>query len=142
MGTCIMTNSKGFTLIELLFVLVIVSTISIFVLPSMYETLTKQQRKHFFQMLENDVFLIQNYSLYSNSNNRILVNKEDYIVRTDSDYIFRKYPHDFRLINNYNRIRFSVNGTVYDPTTYIFQDQNGLYKVVFPFGKGRFYIDE
>lgn len=142
MGTFIMRNNNGFTLIELLFVLVIVSTIALFVLPSMYRTYSKQQTKHLLQVMESDVFLIQNHTLYTLNNNRIFLDKDHYIVQNERNHNVRTYPHDLRLINAATRIRFSTNGTVYDPTGYMFQDEHGTYKIVFPFGKGRFYIDE
>lgn len=137
-----MKSNKGFTLIELLFVLVIVSIISLLVLPSMFHTLTKQETNHFLQTFESDVFLTQNQSLYTLTNDRILLEKNYYIVRNDGKNILRSNPHHLELSSPTTRIRFSMNGTIVDPTTYRFKDQHGIYRIVFPFGKGRFYIDE
>lgn len=142
MGTYRMKNSKGFTLLELLFVLTIVSIVSLLILAPMFNTVTKQQSKHLLQTLESDVFLIQNHSLHSASNNRILMNKHHYIVRYEDKNILRTYPNDLQLTSISSRIRFSTNGTILEPQTYLFKDSYEKYKIIFPFGKGRFYIEE
>lgn len=142
MGTSAMKNDKGFTLLELLFVLLVLSVVSVIVLPSLFQTLAKQEAKHFFQLFESDAFLTQNKSLYTPTNDRILMDRHHYVISGDGKVLIRNYPNDLDLTSEKIRIRFSLSGTIVEPTTYRFISQSGIYKVIFPFGKGRFYLEE
>lgn len=145
MDKLVMNKNKrnGFTLVELLIVLLIVSIVTIFILPSMFKTITKQETNHFFETFSSDVLYIQNKSLYTDEALRIFPRKTHYYILSPKDEpIIREFPHELYLINHQSpQIFFSTNGTVQHPNTYSFKDGNELYRIVFPFGKGRHYIE-
>lgn len=139
-----LTNEKAFTILELLVVLVIVSSLLLLSIPSMTKSIERQQTKQFFELFKTDVFYIQNEALFSHKNIYILFEEDQYLIMDFRKvYAKRKIPTHIEAINTKNRqIRFSNNGTLYNPATYYFTTKETTYKVIFPFGKGRFYIDE
>jgi|SRR5699024_5212066 len=142
-----MKQIDGFTLIELLFALMILSVLLLIAMPIMTNLTKKQETKKFFDVLEADVFYIQNQALGTSRNLRIVFDKDHYDVlgsgMQNGEEMRRDYPehlvHDVQIDN---MISFYNSGTVANPTTFLFRDGDTIYEVVFPLGKGRHYIEE
>jgi|SRR5690625_1524632 len=140
-----MKQRNGFTLIEMLFALTIISVLTLLVVPNLYKLAQKQQTNKFFDVLEADVFYVQNQAIGTSVNSRIVFSSDHYSIlnNQNSEEIKRYYPkHLSNRIKINHRIWFSNLGTIINPTTLIFEDQDTSYWVIFPLGKGRFYIEE
>lgn len=137
-----MQKINGFTLIELLIVLTILTVISLLVVPSAYKTWEKQQTKQFLALLDADIFYIQNKGLGTRDNSHILLRKDHYIVALKGQQLYeRTYPKHLRFNGKESKIYFRAGGTINQPTTYQFVDDEMIYNLIFPFGKGRHYLD-
>lgn len=140
-----MKEIKGFTFIELVFVLFIISLLTFLVIPGLFSTLKKQQTKQFFTTFDADILYIQNSALGTSQHVRILFEDDYYVIRNNrtKEAIKRYYPeHISRITKSNNRISFNDSGTIISPTSYRFEDETTTYKIVFPLGKGRHYIEE
>lgn len=139
-----MNNRNGFTVVELLIVLLLISIISILVIPNVYHIIVRKQTEHFFHTFDSDVLLVQTQSLGTVKNNRLNLYLDEYIVfENDRVLLKRTFPKQIEFTNvPHARIQFYNNGTIVQPTTYIVKDQTDTYRIVFPFGKGRHYVDK
>lgn len=139
-------NEEGFTFIELLYVLLIVSILSLLVVPPMYHVYQEQQKNQFFTLLDSDILYIQNQAIARKTNFRIVFDTEYYVVMEKDKQIYKRdYPNHLSYSKaTTNRIVFNTLGTVRNPTTYLFYDQSKgkRYEMVFPLGKGRQYVEE
>lgn len=140
----VMNNRHGFTLVEMLITLSIISTITFLAIPPLFSTYQKWELTNFLNVLEADVLYIQNNSLFDGKYMHILFMEDHYrLYASDNreDMIIRTYPANFRskyIINE--RISFSDTGTVMNPNTLKFSWQDTTIKLIFPFGKGRHYV--
>ncbi len=136
---------NGFTLIEMLLAIVVLASLILLAVPPLFSTIQKQETAHFFNVLDSDILFIQNEALGTRQNVRIVFDKEYYsiVAEKQTEEVKRYYPkhltHDVRINN---RVSFSNNGTVINPTTFLFKDKSTTYHLVFPLGKGRQYIEE
>lgn len=139
-----LNEQAGFTLIELLFVLMIVSLLSFLAVPAVYRAYQEQQIEQFFQLMESDVLFAQNRALEATGQVKVLFNEDHYRIMIEmKEMDKREYPEHltFRAVSTTN-VRYNRNGTIQNPLTLSFYDQQDKrIKVVFPFGKGRFYVD-
>lgn len=138
-----MNNHNGFTLIELLLVLSIVIILSAIVLPSTANTIDQIKVNQFLKILESDILFIQNQASTTSSKRlRIIFTENYYIVVNTSVEIKREnYPTSMQLRSNNKEISFSKQGTVKQARTLYFNVANQTVKIIFPFGKGRYYIE-
>lgn len=138
-----LNNNQGFTLLEVLFVLVIFSIISVIFPPFQSEIIEKQKDKQFLETLEIDVLYVQNMTyLTTGENVFIRFYQDNYKIIQGSNIITeRVYPDgwnvDYRLNSD---IRFNGKGTFLYPRTIHITTTYSEYRIVFQFGKGRFYI--
>lgn len=129
----------------MLFTIIILAALTLIVMPTMYKIVEKQQTKQFFDVLESDIFYIQNQAFGTRENVRIVFDEDYYVILHDRQIEEKKryYPdhltHDVKVNN---RVKFSNNGTIIDPTTFVFKEDDITYQLVFPLGKGRHYIEE
>ncbi|MEI3611716.1 competence type IV pilus minor pilin ComGD [Pseudogracilibacillus sp. SO30301A] len=140
-----MKQINGFTMVEMLFALMILSILTLLVVPSIVRTVEKQETNHFFAVLESDILYIQNQALGTRDNVRIVFDEEYYVVISEgkTEGIKRHYPEHLKYNNKINnRVAFNNNGTIINPTTFKFKDRKNTYHLVFPLGKGRHYIEE
>lgn len=137
-----MNNESGFTMIELLIVLMIVSTVALFLIPSMYQTVMNQENKHFFKTVASDVFYVQNQTLYTKHQLELSPMRQRYSVISTNQRTSREYPDSIRLMSSPTRIHYSRNGNIKSPSTYLFDNDKKQYRFVLPFGKGRGYLVE
>src|SRR5699024_347343 len=114
--------------------------------PLLMTTFEKQSEKQFLTLFEQDILYLQNESFGRNSYNRIIFREDYYTIMHDQDVertIVRHYPEHLTISsNNTNIISFSRTGTIVNPGTISFQSKHKKNKIVFPFGKGRFYVTE
>jgi len=135
-------KESAFTLIELLIVLLIVSIVSLFILPSMHQTMIRQKQKHFFELYSSDIFYIQNTKLYTDKYAEIIPLNTHYNLNPSNEGIKRMFPEELRKTNAQPDISFSRKGTIKQPYTYIYTSKDTKYSIIFPFGKGRSYLVE
>lgn len=136
----------GFTLTELLMVLSIISIVLFIAVGFADNSLENIEMNNFIQVFESDVLYTQNASLGTRKNIRIIFRDYYYtIIHEDTaiNDIRRDYPSRFKGINvTQNRIAFSNGGTLLNPSTIKFRTGRQNYNLVFPLGKGRYYIAE
>ncbi len=140
-----MNNEKGFTLVEMLIVL---SLLTVIVSISVYlslDFLNKQQEKHFFELLHSDIFFVQNQS-FSTLNKASIMFRDGYYVvyktSKDRNPLIREYPNHISFYHyENNTISFLNQGDINPPISIRFNKNGENYKLVFPFGKGRAYIE-
>lgn len=142
-------RKNGFTLIEMLFVLSICSIIITLSVPLIFSTLEKQEEKRFLETFEFDVLYMQNLSIGKTDGYlRIEFYEDNYSIlngTTDETLLVRNYPkHVTVTINTWamKSISFNKNGVIKFPGNVSIVINNTEYILVFPLGKGRFYIDE
>lgn len=139
-------NELGFTLLELLAVLLVISVLLAIVIPFSYSIIQKQQTKHFLNLLESDIFYIQNQSIGTRTNGRIILEQDRYLrvvgIGDKGETIIRPYPRNTDVISAYRRISFNNKGNFTTPNSYIIRINGIQYKLVFALGKGRYYIEE
>lgn len=137
-----MDRSNGFTLVEMLFVLLVISIFTIMFIPNFVKMIEKQQTAQFFDLFSSDIFYIQNQTLNTNESYRIWLRDDHYLIISNETMKRRNYPKHLEFTSYSNRrISFSKAGTVINPTTLRFKDRYHSYRVIFPFGKGRHYIE-
>lgn len=135
---------NGFTLIEMLLVLTVLSILISLALPAHSSSLTKQQENQFIEVLQNDVLLIQNQaSITSKERMYIRFYDDHYLVLhgRNPSYAKRDYPDGWSLLTSNRILEFHLNGTVLSPRTFIMHSKKERIALVFPLGKGRFYIE-
>ncbi|MFD2046052.1 competence type IV pilus minor pilin ComGD [Ornithinibacillus salinisoli] len=143
-----MTKSKrnGFTLVELLFVLAILSILLALTMPLTISTVSNQQENQFFNTFQFDVLYTQNLSLGSKDYIRIIFNQEDYTIlngTTQEIIATRELPPGWRIDKrNLNSISFNRNGSIRQAGTISVFTGRSTYKIIFPIGKGRGYIEK
>lgn len=137
-------NNQGFTLIELLIVLAVVSVLLLLTLPKMFDTVVKQQTNHFFETFNSDILYLQNKSLNNTDRLRIFLRRDQYyLLNNNVEMMDRPYHHSIRLLDyQAPQIVFNRNGNIQQPYTYTFKGNQESYRVIFPFGKGRHYVQE
>ncbi|MBP2078203.1 competence type IV pilus minor pilin ComGD [Oceanobacillus polygoni] len=138
-------TNNGFTMLEVLFVLAIFSIIIVIFPPFQLEFFEKKKDKQFLETLEIDVLYVQNMS-YLTAGEDIFIRfyKDNYKVFQDSKIILeRVYPTGWAVDYRQNSdIRFNGKGTFLYPRTIHITTTYTEYRIVFQFGKGRFYIAE
>ncbi|WP_404453415.1 competence type IV pilus minor pilin ComGD [Oceanobacillus kapialis] len=136
-------KEDGFTLIEMLVVLSMLSVMALIAFPLEFRVLKEQQEKQFLNTLASDVMNIQQRSTISTGMNRITFYEDSYLVRSEQSEIIRDYPDGLTIDTRTNRtINFNHNGNIKNPRTLFISGPIQHYRMVFPFGKGRFYLEK
>lgn len=139
-------DERGFTLIEMLITLMFIGLMIVLTLPYLIAIFEKQAEKQFFTSLEQDVLLLQNSTFRTFDYNRVIFRKDHYRLALPTDRnesINRQYPKHITLSSDHSLIvEYNHRGTVIDPSTITFRVKNRYIDIVFPFGKGRFYVNE
>src|SRR5699024_12147145 len=146
MGLCQLNNNQGFTLLEVIFALTVLTIINSINVNIIFSTIDKQTEKQFFELLFSDLLIIQTASNGKN-NVRAYVDFDDFFypvhISDDKDKkMTRPYPIGWKKDHRpYRRISFK-NGTIREPGTILIQSDDADYRIIFPLGKGRGYIDK
>ncbi|MGP4065095.1 competence type IV pilus minor pilin ComGD [Oceanobacillus sp. M65] len=137
-------REDGFTLIEMLMVLGIISTLVLLAFPLQFNVLKEQEEKQFLKTLASDVSYIQQRSTLTSGMNRITFNENSYRITVDGrPSMNRAYPEGLTIDTRTDRnITFNYNGNIKNPRTLYLVSSLNSYRMVFPFGKGRFYLEK
>ncbi|HLR08246.1 MAG TPA: competence type IV pilus minor pilin ComGD [Bacillota bacterium] len=140
-----MIAKNGFTLLEILVVLSILSVLILLSTPFNANMLEAKRENEFFKLLKSDMLYAQ--SLASATDSDVLVSmsfdaeNNRYSIIRDRTVQKRSFPDDWILDQDYI-FYFNQKGTVLNPYTLNLKTSNARYQIVFPFGKGRGYIEE
>lgn len=139
-------QKNGFTFIELLLVLSILSMLTFIVMHISFASLHKQYENYFFQTLTEDIRYIQNIALSDRkAHASILFNSSSYeiVIRQDArpSYV-RKLPEGWEIKTNLRSIAFTESGNISQAGTISINSPHNQFKVVFPLGKGSYYVTE
>jgi len=140
-------SNRGFTLLEVLFTLSMLSIIVSLSAPIIFSVLDNQSEKQFFDLLFSDLLLIQIASHGVNSGKAYVEFEEySYTVHVDKNDHKRKfkrsYPSEWKKDERlFDEISFK-NGTIRKPGTILLKSENTDYRIIFPLGKGRGYVDK
>lgn len=140
-------KNDGYTLVELLIVLAIVSMVTLLGLRVSTASLHKQYENHFFTTLTQDVRYAQNMSMNDKTADvRIHFNPTSYRVVSGQQgftSFTRDLPAGWRIrTSNFTIVSFTPSGSLkYSGTVYI-ESPHKQFKVVFPLGKGSYYVTE
>lgn len=139
-------EKNGFTLIEMLIVLSLFSILLVFTVPTQFHSLNNQTEQRFIAQLEQDVLYIQNQAgLNDGKLYQINFYDEYYQIYDRRNPLFtkRNYPESWKIIQAYSRnVRFTETGTLRQPRTIVIFSDTERIAIVFPFGKGRFYVEK
>lgn len=135
----------GFTFLETILSLFIITLLFTITAPFIYKQLTQYQKDHFMTLFSSDVQFIQNLSMGNNESARMYLQKDHYVVyqtHGSAKMSRRPYPERFKISTSNLQIRYNFSGNLLDPKSIYmtFEDEN--FQIVFPFGKGRFYVRE
>ncbi|GAA0331253.1 competence type IV pilus minor pilin ComGD [Oceanobacillus sp. FSL W7-1293] len=139
-------TERGFTLIEALFALSILSIILLLIPRQQVEQIDKFELQHFFDTLEMDVLYLQ--STASTQENDIpyvlKFNPDSYSIVLDRfREIKREYPAQFSLVTSFPKnVEFYISGVIKNPQTIRVSLAGEPYQIVFPLGKGRYYVEK
>ncbi|MBM7552303.1 competence type IV pilus minor pilin ComGD [Thalassobacillus pellis] len=140
---------NGFTLIEAILVLSIWSVLLLILIPVQHSIMEKKELKQFLHQLEDDVLLAQKLTMHDNRMYEfyILPSMDNYYLYdplNQTKLLEARIPAhiNLRLMTLRSPIRFSFDGTIKTPGIMEIRTDTTTYRIVFPFGKGRFYINE
>lgn len=138
-------NKNGFTFIELLLVLIITSMLAMIGTKLSFTALHKQYEKQFFSTLTEDIRYIQNVSMSDiQADARIYFDNNLYKMTTNQSSnpaVIRNLPKGWKVnIATYRNIIFNSNGTLRHSGTIYIEAPHAQFKVVFPLGKGSYYV--
>jgi len=143
-------NSNGFTLVEMIAVLMIWSLfigIMITLSPSLFQ---KQHEDAFMEQFRADVLWVQQQTMTTRTHYSIIFIPEEktYRILKNRFYIIetRELPDDWEVSFSYytldRHIRFDVSGSILESGSIQFLTPTREFRVVFPFGKARYYVLE
>src|SRR5699024_10152156 len=114
--------------------------------PTLFTSIDHHIKKEFFKTLESDILLVQTTSHGTTLNNASIVfNDDSYTVRIlgDEDKIINKNNLlDGRTDEKQLKKISFKNGTIREPGTILLKTPEDDYRIIFPLGKGRGYVEE
>ncbi|WP_188453666.1 competence type IV pilus minor pilin ComGD [Virgibacillus oceani] len=142
-------RKNGFTLLEVLFSLSIWGLFILLSVPVMFSVIDKQEEKQFFETFEFDLLYMQNMSYTTTDYIRLTfkLNSNTYEIRkgnNDELLVKRSIPDDWIVQKRKmtKPISFNANGTIKQSGSLYIQTKLSEYRIVFPLGKGRCYIEK
>ncbi len=133
-------------MIETLFALSVLSIILLLMPKLQVEQMDKLELQHFLDTLEMDVLFLQNTKSTQQINGIYFLRfyPDHYrILLKHSTQIKREYPAQFSLeTSNPKDVEFYAGGVTRNPQTIRISLAGEPYRIVFPFGKGRYYVEE
>lgn len=145
-----MARKNGFTLIELLIVLMIVSTLTIIVIPRLDHLKKAKEEAHMLEQLTDDLLYAQAYALTHKQSVVVVFYNAQGRYRMTERYTLgpvlldRTLPNPWKieLATLQNPLTFLANGNVNKSGTVLLKNGKTTYKLVFLLGKGRFYVQK
>lgn len=113
--------------------------------PPMYQNLTKTTTDVFFDELKADINLVQSKNYLTDDFYELTFNNRSYkIIKNSTQQMIKEngYPDNLTVETRvFKTVKFQHNGTFKTPGRIIFKEGNKkTYELIFPFGKGGFYI--
>ena len=137
---------NGFTLIEVVVVLSIWSVIILLLVPISLKQIEVQQEKRFFETFEIDILYMQRLSMMTKENVRLRFYDDSYHIlkgQKEPTILVRDMPSSWKInMRNYLSISFDENGRMRNPITIVITTTYASYNIIFPLGKGRYYVVE
>lgn len=137
-------DQNGFSFLELIFVLSTISVLLVLSLPLQISILENHREEYFFRTVLSDLLYLQNMAVTNASTCQIIFSDENYRLQIDKSIIKqRPYPPGIKkTASNLENIAFNQLGTIVQPGTIRLINDQSIYKIVCPFGKGRCYVVE
>lgn len=141
-------KKNGFTLLEVIFALGIWSLLILLTVPIQFSILDRQEEEQFFRTFESDILYMQSMSYASPDYIRLVMDAENnsYEIKglPNKNAIKRTFPSDWEIkIQTLQKIiSFNKLGTIKHPGTMKIMTTSATYKIIFPLGKGRCYIEK
>lgn len=144
-----MKKNNGFTLIEVIFVLGVLTVLLLLSAPIKVSILDNKEEQQFLTTLENDLLYMQSISFRSTDHIWMKIQPDSYTIFSsvyNSKTLLRRniptnWTIDLRTIQG-GVISFNRYGTIREPGTIHLSTNKSTYRIVFPFGKGRCYIEK
>lgn len=143
-----MRNKNGFTLIEVIFVLGVLSILLLLSAPIKISVLDSQKEEQFLATFENDLLYMQNISYLSTDDIKMEFYAESYVVINgigNKTLLRRSIPTGWKFdLRTFQKrgISFNASGTIREPGNMQLTTNKSSYRIVFPLGKGRCYIEK
>lgn len=143
-----MRNNHGFTLIEVIFVLGVLSILLLLSAPIKVSILDNQTEEQFLTTFKNDLLYMQSISYLSPKSVGMNITADNYTIiggKEGTILLSRKIPAGWKFdlrIYKTGLISFNRNGTIRQPGNIQLTTNKAVYRIVFPFGKGRCYIEK
>lgn len=144
-----MKNQNGFTLTEVLLVLTAFLVLLSFGFTIPVKTIQQHEVSQFLTRFQQDILYLQEWNMYEEISAYMTIDpsKHQYSIRknwTGDIIIQREIPEymniDLRTLKQ--PIYYTSNGTIKNPGVLMISAGNTSYKITFPFGKGRSYIEK
>lgn len=143
-----MRNKNGFTLIEMILVLGVLSIFILLSTPLQVSILDNQKEEQFLTTFQNDLLYMQSISYLSPHDIEMEFTADRYSIRNGHEntiLLTRSIPaeweFDMRTFKD-KGISFANSGTIRQPGTMFLTTSKTSYRIVFPLGKGRCYIEK
>lgn len=144
-------GQSGFTLLEMLLVVAILAIVLTLTLPLFGSTEQVLAHEHFFQQLEDDLFLAQQKALSEKTVVEVVwnINGKNYLVRYRYGKIIaqRSFPTGLSVNTNFDRHRFHYNryGHISQGGRLFFVSTMGermeMREYIFQLGSGRYRVE-
>lgn len=137
-------QTNGFTLIEMLFVISIMFIMLGLLLPPLSANVNRIESNHVIDKLASDVMTIQHMHATTNGTVRIQLYRDKYVILKSTKILKQvSLPEGFWFNQNGKHfLEFHKNGSIKQPRTFFLYSPTTKYKIIFPFGKGRFRVEK
>ncbi|WP_132370415.1 competence type IV pilus minor pilin ComGD [Melghiribacillus thermohalophilus] len=141
-------RTGGFAMLETLLVISLLSIVVTLSLPFHQSLYQKWIADEFFRTFASDILLMQKLSTTSQIPYKLMIDPDShsYEIRKggygEEIIIHRRYNENIKIDLTTFRLPFSFHhtGTPLSPGSFYVQVKHDVFKVIFPFGKGRFYV--
>ncbi|MFC0522629.1 competence type IV pilus minor pilin ComGD [Pontibacillus salicampi] len=142
-------KSSGFTFLEMLIVLAIMGVLLTISIPMTNRLQTSYKERMFLEQFKADVLLTQQQSMTTGDHYRIILYEQERYYRLYSENNHQliqenHLPEDW-ILQSYTidrKIQFDSNGRIRSPGTLFLRTPQSTYRIIFPLGKGRYYVKE
>jgi competence protein ComGD len=143
-------RKNGFTLIEMLLVLMIVSALTVIVIPHIDGLSEAKEETYMIEQFTDDLLYAQQYAITHKTAVAVVFYHGQAQYRITEGYtlgrilIQRTLPNKWKieLATLQSPLTFLANGNVNKSGTIFIKNGTTTYKVVFLLGKGRFYVQK
>lgn len=142
-------DNRGFTFVEVLLVLTAFLMLMAIGFTFPAKLIKQQEANHFLNRFQHDVLYLQSLNMYETSSAFMTISPQNHqytIHKSDTAELLvkRNIPENWtvHLRTLSQPVMYSSNGTIKNPGSLVIETEEDSYKIVFPFGKGRSYIEK